>query len=132
MLLDTHVLIWLDQADEQLGPAARAAVQASFEEDEACVSAITFWEVAMLLARRRVRMALDVRAWRADLLRDGLVELPVDGAIGIAASQLEDLHGDPADRMIVATALTSGARLATADHRILDWSGTLDRIDARR
>ena len=54
------------------------------------------------------------------------------GAIGIEAVSLVDLHGDPADRMIVATARLHGARLVTADHKLLDWSGSISRLDATR
>ena len=66
-----------------------------------------------------------------ELLGQGLIEIPVDGDIGIRANALPDFHADPADRIVVATALT-GHRLVTADDRILEWSGSLDRLDARR
>ena len=58
-----------------------------------------------------------------------MVEIPMDGKIGIRAASLDDFHGDPADRLIVATAL-AGHRLTTADQRILDWSGKLNRLRA--
>ena len=57
-------------------------------------------------------------------MEQGLIEIPVDGEIGIRANALQDFHPDPADRIIVATAL-NGRRLVTADERILDWSGDL-------
>ena len=85
----------------------------------------------MLQAKGRIRLSQDVRSWRARLLRDGLVEIPVDGDIALLANELEDFHGDPADRIIVATAL-GGHTLITADNRILSWSGRLARLDARR
>ena len=56
--------------------------------------------------------------------------IPVDGDIGIRASALADFHADPADRIIVASALR-GHRLVTADERILAWAGYVDRLDAR-
>jgi PIN domain nuclease of toxin-antitoxin system len=74
------------------------------------VSAITFWEVAMLISKGRITLSLPVTAWRWDLLRLGLVEIPLDGEIGLAATQL-DLHGDPADRLIVATTQLKGGVL---------------------
>jgi PIN domain nuclease of toxin-antitoxin system len=64
-------------------------------------------------------------------LRAGLIELPVDGAIGILAGALDGLPGDPADRLIVATAIANDATLMTVDRRLLDWPGELDRHDAR-
>ena len=69
--------------------------------------------------------------WRDELLQEGFIEIPVNGGIGIRANQLAGLPGDPADRIIVATAL-EGHRLITADDRILSWPGQLDTLDARR
>ena len=63
------------------------------------------------------------------MLNEGLVEIAIDGGIALRAGSLRDLHGDPADRIIVATALT-GHQLVTAGRRILDWPGRLDRLDA--
>lgn len=131
VLLDTHVLIWLDQDDPALGPEARKSADAALQQGRLAVSAISFWETAMLIAKRRVTMALPLVAWRRDLLGLGLVEIPVDGAIGIAAAQL-DLHGDPADRIIAATARMKGAVLLTADQPLLQWNNALERCDARR
>ena len=73
----------------------------------------------------------DVGVWRQEQLLQGLIEIPVDGEIGIRANTLADFHADPADRIIVATAL-EGHELITADERILDWPGQLSRLDARR
>ena len=65
------------------------------------------------------------------LINQGLIEIPVDGAIVARAGLLTDIHGVPADCIIVATAL-GGHKLVTADERILGWSGNLDRLDARQ
>ena len=85
----------------------------------------------MLRSKNRLDYPDDVTAWRRDLLGEGLIEIPVDGDIGIRANALADFHADPADRIIVATA-QRGHRLVTADERILDWTGSLDRRDARQ
>ncbi len=85
----------------------------------------------MLARRGRIGLRIPLGPWRRDLLASGLVEVPVDGEVGIAATDLEGLPGDPADRMIAATATLKGAVLITADHKLLDWSGRLDRHDAR-
>ena len=77
----------------------------------------------------RLDLLADTEAGRRDLLAQGLVELPVNGLIGVRAGLLPGLRGDPADRLIVATAL-EGYRLLTADAHILDWPGKLNRIDA--
>lgn len=59
-------------------------------------------------------------------------EIAVDGEIGITAATLQGFHGDPADRLITSTALVRGDRLLTADGKILDWEGVVQRQDARR
>ena len=84
----------------------------------------------MRVQKARLRLTLDLEMWRTDLLERGLVEIPVDGAIAVRAGLLDDMHGDPADRLIVATSL-AGHQLVTADRRILDWPGNLARLDAR-
>lgn len=84
----------------------------------------------MLKQKGRIVFAEDVTAWRQSQLKQGLTELPLTGLIGIRAADLADLHSDPVDRIIVATAL-EGHRLLTADHRILRWPGQLDTLDAR-
>ena len=131
ILIDTHALIWLDQDDPALGRNSRELADEALRDDALAVSAITFWEVAMLVAKGRLAMDLTLERWRLDLLGAGLVELPIDGGIGIAAAQISDLHSDPADRIILATASANDATLLTADQRLLDWPGTLQRHDAR-
>ena len=84
----------------------------------------------MLMRRRRVSLAKQMAAWRIDLLAAGLAEVALTGEIGIVAASLESLPGDPAERMVAATAVTHGATLLTADRSILDWKGDLRRLNA--
>ena len=129
-LLDTQVLIWLLFGTRQLGRQPRQQIDRALREGNAAVSAISFWEIALLHEKRRLTLLHDIAAWRRSLLQEGLVEIPVDGEIGIHANQLADFHADPADRLIVATALVGGHQLVTADRRILEWPGPLRRLDA--
>ena len=131
MLLDTHILLWQRWGDQRLGVQTRDLLQHSLREEEAAVSAISFWEVAMRIQKGQINFDLDLHEWRNTLIRQGLIEIPVDGAIAARAGLLGGIHGDPADRIIVATAL-GGHRLVTADQRILGWGGNLDRLDARQ
>jgi len=131
ILLDTHVLIWLDLDDPALGLIARQQADAALKGGRLAVSAISFWEIAMLVAKQRIVIEVPLPTWRQDLLNLGLREIPVSGEIGIAAVQLDQLHGDPADRIIVATALLREATLMTVDRKLLEWSGQLERYDAR-
>ncbi|MEQ8659464.1 MAG: type II toxin-antitoxin system VapC family toxin [Gammaproteobacteria bacterium] len=126
-LLDTHVLLWLDTGSDRLGSGSRGVIDHALRAGELAVSAISFWEVAMLVSKGRVRMEMAPDAWRGALLEAGLTELPVDGRTGIRAAQLDDFHGDTADRLNVATAQAHAALLCTADRRILDWRGDVRR-----
>ena len=85
----------------------------------------------MLREKGRIKYLDDVNRWRLEQLGQGLIEIPVDGEIGIRANELADFHADPADRIIVATAM-NGHQLVTADRRILEWSGGLRCVDAAR
>ena len=94
------------------------------------LSAISFWEAAMLAERDRISLPTSPERWRANWLRAGLVEIPIDGRIALQSCQLTNFHRDPADRFIVATALDRNLPLMTADKKILEWEGTLNRLDA--
>lgn len=107
-------------------------IQDAFEAGDLIVSAISFWEIAMLVEKGRIEMKRSVVAWRRDLLAAGLDEYPVDGELGARAAAMESLHGDPADRIITATAVELGATLLTADERLLAWRDPLRRQDARK
>ena len=128
---DTHTLIWFWTGAYRLGPISRQIIDDAWRDGEIAVSAFSFWEVAMLRDKGRLDFPEDVAAWRRELLGQGLIEIPVDGEIGIRANMLTDFHADPADRIIVATAM-SGHLLVTADRRILDWPGDLQCVDAER
>ena len=83
----------------------------------------------MTMAMTILRTELDV--WRSDLLQTGLLEISLRGTTAIRVGQLHLFQGDPADRMIVASAIENGATLMTADEKILSWSQFHQKIDAR-
>ena len=132
ILLDTHALVWMDVDDPALGRTTRRAIRRAWPAQQVAVSAVSFWECAMLHARRCITLPQSPSAWRGDLISAGLVEWPIDGGIAILAADLEMPHKDPADRFIVATAISHGAVLATADARLLEWKHALKRMDAAR
>ena len=131
MILDTHILLWMDRNDPAIGSNARHQIEVVWRAGSAAVSAISFWEVAMLAERERIVLPVPVERWRADWLQAGLVEIPLNGHLALRSCRLANLHRDPADRFIVATALDRNVPLMTADQKILDWDGDLDRLDAR-
>ena len=121
ILLDTHVLVRYLVGDRKLGRKAVAAIDRSLAVGEVFVSAVSFWEVAMLVDKRRLEIDVTVSAFRTLALRHGIQEEPLDGEIAIAAAELPDSHADPADRMLVATAALRGLTLVTADDALLGW-----------
>jgi PIN domain nuclease of toxin-antitoxin system len=106
-------------------------VENTWRNGMVAVSAISFWEVAMLVDRKRIVLPVPVNQWRMDWLQSGLVEIPIDGKIALLSCQLEYFHKDPADRFIVSTAMTQKVPLLTADQKILEWEGDLECFDCR-
>jgi PIN domain nuclease of toxin-antitoxin system len=129
ILLDTHVIIWLTTDDPALGRQSRALYEQARESGEVAVSAISFWELAMLVAKGRLGSTTSSAQHRMKILDAGAQELPLTGNVGILAAGL-DLHGDPADRFIVATAIAHEATLLTADKALLRWRHKLPRQNA--
>lgn len=131
MLLDTHVLIWLDEGSPRLGAKSLERINKAFAAGNLAVSAISFWEISMLVQKQRLEIRMEVDVWRKELLASGLREIPIDGAVAIRAGSLSNFQGDPADRLIVATTLRISSTLATADQKILAWKNLKSKIDAR-
>ncbi|HUF02181.1 MAG TPA: type II toxin-antitoxin system VapC family toxin [Gaiellaceae bacterium] len=116
-VLDTHIWIWWVDGDSRLSDVARAAIEAS---DEVAVSAISVWELATLERLGRLRVLPDLRLWvRRALALPRVTEHPVTGEIALVAGSLPPpFPGDPADRIIYATALANDGGLVSADRRI--------------
>lgn len=131
ILLDTHVLVWLDEANPRLGVGAIERINTAFHAGKAMVSAISFWEIGMLVKKKRIRLDMDLSMWRNDFMEQGLVELRVTGEIGIKAAGFQKFRGDSADRLIAATALQNSLTLLTADERLLGCELAIARMDAR-
>lgn len=123
ILLDTHAWIWWVGAPDQLSPVAREAADRAADEGGLHVSAISVWEAAMLVDRGRLVLSLPFNEWlrRCEDLRF-LHFVPVDHRVAVRAVHLPgDLHRDPADRIIVATAMGLGIPLVTRDRKLRDY-----------
>lgn len=115
IVLDTHAWLWLVSDPGRLGPAAIEAID---QADDIAVCAISCWEIAMLVVKGRIALGLPTVEWLDSSLaglRMTLVAL--DPTIATLAATLP-MHGDPADRLIVASAMSRNAPLVTKDQAI--------------
>jgi PIN domain nuclease of toxin-antitoxin system len=120
IVLDTAAWIWRASDPDRLSVGARRALDAA---ERVLVSAISVWEVAMLVARRRIALDRPVEQWvDAALALPDIQLAPLVPAIAIRSTQLPGpFHPDPADRIIVATALAHGVSVVTPDDRIRSY-----------
>ena len=121
IVLDTHALIWWVNGDARLSATAAAAIKdARGNEGQILVSAITAWEVAMLVERGRIALAMDLDQWlRTVESMEGVFMVPITSQVAAQSATLPGVfHKDPADRMIVALARELNAPVVTADDKI--------------
>jgi PIN domain nuclease of toxin-antitoxin system len=137
ILLDTQVLLWFVSGDKRLRAPAWKLVANAADAGEAAVSPISFWEVAMLASKGRIQLGMPADAWANTICSSdtGPRIAPLTPAVAAGAGQLVgSIHGDPADRIIIATARAHGSALLTTDEKILTYAkaGHVEAIDARR
>ena len=122
-LLDTHAWIWWVNDPTQLSEGAKEAVDEAAAENSVYVSSISAWEVAMLVSKGRLKLKVDAATWVSySEALSYLTFVPVNNRIAINSIALS-LHPDPADRLIVATALHLGSSIVTKDSKIAAYSG---------
>lgn len=124
VLLDTHVWIWLNLGSKELSKSIVELIDKSAREGCVYISAISIWEVATLAAKGRVSLNMPLNSWVDKALSQPGVELlPLSPDISIESAMLPDnFHGDPADRLIVASARVEHLLLLTRDEKILKYS----------
>jgi PIN domain nuclease of toxin-antitoxin system len=126
LVLDTHVWLWVVEGDQrELAARAIEEIDGASRSGDVLVSAISVWEVAMLEARGRISLSRPVEDWvRSALRAPGIRLLPLTPEIAIESTRLPgSAHGDPADRILIASARVTGGRLATRDRTILGYAG---------
>ncbi|MET0305770.1 MAG: type II toxin-antitoxin system VapC family toxin [Solirubrobacterales bacterium] len=117
VLLDTHVVHWWSAEPERVSASARKALE---EADELVVAAISWYELAWLAKHERITVGIPIRSWlqglAAQLRTIGVTPAIADTAVALPSS----FPGDPADRLIYATAIEHGLELVTKDRAIRD------------
>ena len=131
IVLDTNALLWVLGDSPRLGHRAAAVANQALAAELLWTSAITFWEIALLTQRNRVRMAFSAGQFRSRVQSLGIQEAAITGDIALEAARLASSLKDPADCFVAATAMIHHAKVMTADARLLD-SGVVATIDARR
>ncbi len=128
ILLDTHAWLWWLGAPEKLGPQAAPALARAVEEQGVFISAISAWEVAMLVKKGRLELDRSpLELLRATEAMSFVHVVELDAAIAMRSVDLDLPHPDPADRFIAATAQWLGCPLETADTRLreTEWLATV-------
>lgn len=121
-LLDTHILLWWAEDSKRLSAAQRRVLKRANDKTALGVSDVSLWEIALLVERGRVRLALPLDQWLARATAAPLVErCGMSPAIAREMVSLSTTFDwDPADRILVATARVLGVPLVTSDARIVD------------
>ena len=135
ILLDTHVLLWVAEDQPRLGQYAREVVDSAAAERSIVVSAISFWELGMLLSKGRLGLAIPLADFAAAVSGNpGYKVAPVNSQIAVETANLPtSIHRDPGDRFLIATARRLACPMLTADEKILVYAaeGHVQAIDAR-
>ena len=121
IVLDTHIWFYfINDGPEKLAAKARKAIR---DNDVLGVSIISCWEIAMLVAKNRLRFSIDVQDWITQALKyKGIKLIELTPEIAVLATRLPgEFHKDPADRIIAASCLKLGAPLITLDKSIKEW-----------
>lgn len=120
-LLDTHIWLWVQREPERVTPLMMAALRTPAAK---FVSAVSLWEVALLVEKRRVVLPRPLERLVHEQERAGELRfLGVSVEVALEFERVRLAHPDPADRLLVATARVHGLTLMTADRRLLEAPG---------
>lgn len=121
ILLDTHVFIWLVNGDKKLSGNYLEILK---EEQNICLSVISCWEISLLLEKDRISIKNSFSEWIQDSIKAYDIEIVnLDLDIIRTYHQLNDLHSDPADKLISATSICKKIPLLTFDKKLIDYKG---------
>ena len=121
LLLDTHIALWLHSGDDRLRSSTRALIDGCWRNvGTIFLSAVTVWEIALLVDTDRIDLDVPIEAWvKRFVERPGIEAVPLGHGPASCAYQFHRLeHRDPADRLLIATAIELACPLVTYDERI--------------
>lgn len=126
LLLDSHLLIWIGQADERLTDEVVALVQN--EANTVLFSAVSLWEITIKAGLGKAEFRVDPKILRRRLLANGYAELAFTSEHAVAVQELPAIHSDPFDRALVAQAMVEGITLLTADAVVARYPGLMRKV----
>lgn len=124
LLLDTHVWIWYAEGvPQKISPQTLKLIEAALGAHQLHVSAVSAWEIGLLIAKNRIALSAPVSEWlRSATAIPGLRVRPLGMEAALESTMLPgNPHGDPADRLLIADARIGGHTLVTRDQKILDY-----------
>jgi PIN domain nuclease of toxin-antitoxin system len=124
ILLDTHCWVWSQFGhDHEFSALGLSTFKQAATDGMLRLSVISVWEVALLESKQRLHLHMDCMEWvRRALETPGLSLVPLTPEIAVESTRLPgNMHADPADRILVATARNLGARLMTRDQALIDY-----------
>lgn len=123
-LLDTHVLLWTLLEPEKLSPYVQKKIELAHESRCLSISSISLWEIAMLSLKKRINIYEPLRSFLNSVAEiHGIIVHDISADVAAESSMLQDnFHGDPADRIVVATSRVHETKLITRDLKIIEWS----------
>lgn len=124
LVIDTHVWLWLESDPDRLSEPARSRIEQAARVGKLWVSVMSVWEIGMLVAKDRIRLSMPVDEWvRQASATPGMQMLGVVPEIALESTRLPDgPHGDPVDRLLMASARVHNLTLITADEKILAYA----------
>ena len=124
IVLDTHAILWALLKPEELSEEVKQEITSAQENSQLFISSISLWEIAMLKCKKRINVYEPIKDFLESISNiNGLSIKDISPEIATeSVSIIDEFHGDPADRIIVATAKCCGARLFTRDKKILTWA----------
>ena len=122
LLLDTHVWVWLVTGEPKLIKTEFFTLLEKAEDIRLHLSAISLWEISMLVSKERLKLSMNTTEWLKTFLKKSNTQItPINPDITVISTELKGFHGDPADRLILASAIHLNARIVTHDKLILSY-----------
>ncbi len=122
LLLDTHAWVWLVTGESKISKTEFVALVEKGDNVHLHLSAISLWEISMLVSKDRLKLSMNTIDWLKTYLKKSNTQVTaINPDIAVKSTELKGFHGDPADRLILASAMQLEAKIVTHDKLILSF-----------